>query len=76
MECSNCGTEITNVEPSMFGTRFKERSWTNNHKNQLVSYAVLLCPACAAKRRTTQKVFFATVLAVVTLIAVAAFLMR
>ncbi len=76
MKCSNCGIQIADVDPSMFATGFKERSWTNNNKNQLVPYAVLLCPACAAKRRMTQKMFFATVLVVVAVAAVAALLMR
>jgi ribosomal protein L34E len=76
MKCSNCGTDIASVEPAMFSTEFKQRSWMNNNKNQLAPYAVLLCPECAARRRTTQKVFFATVLVAIAIIAVAAFVMR
>jgi hypothetical protein len=76
MKCSNCGKEITRVDSSMFDTRFKERAWGNNNENQLVSYAVLLCSECTAKRRVIQKCLYGAILGIVAIIALAAFLMK
>jgi hypothetical protein len=76
MKCSNCGKEITHVDSSMFDTRFKERPWGNNNENQLVSYAVLLCPECMARRRVIQKFLYGAIIGIVAITALLAFVMK